>query len=101
MLFQICYCNIQGLHFVTCCTFSSISVTNISSSILVHIETIQLTFIYRAIIGVITYFVVGGIYMYQAKEARGLDVIPNLAFWKDLPFLIKVLTHNSTFCIEY
>ena len=28
--------------------------------------------------------------MYQAKEARGLDIIPNLAFWKDLPFLIKV-----------
>ncbi len=40
---------------------------------------------------VIAYFVVGGIYMYRIKGARGMEVIPNYAFWKDLPFLIKVM----------
>ena len=44
----------------------------------------------RAIIAFITYFIVGGIYLYHVKGARGMEVIPNGAFWKDLPFLIKV-----------
>ena len=29
--------------------------------------------------------------MYRIKGARGMEVIPNYAFWKDLPFLIKVM----------
>jgi len=36
----------------------------------------------------ILYLVAGIIFMYWRKEARGIDVIPNLEFWKDLPFLI-------------
>lgn len=28
--------------------------------------------------------------MYFAKGARGVEVIPNYVFWKDLPYLIKV-----------
>ena len=28
--------------------------------------------------------------MYVKRGARGMEVIPNLAFWKDLPFLVKV-----------
>ena len=38
------------------------------------------------------YFVVGGIFMYTKRGARGVAVIPNYAFWKDLPFLLKVKT---------
>ena len=38
------------------------------------------------------YFVVGGIFMYTQRGARGLEVIPNYSFWKDFPFLIKVRT---------
>eukprot|EP00731_Ephydatia_muelleri_P037170 Em0407g2a len=37
----------------------------------------------------IAYFVVGAIIMYTLKGARGIEVIPNIGFWKDLPFLIK------------
>ena len=36
------------------------------------------------------YFVVGGIFMYTWRGARGLEVIPNYSFWKGLPFLVKV-----------
>ena len=38
------------------------------------------------------YFVVGGIFMYTKRGARGVEVIPNYTFWKDLPFLLKVKT---------
>jgi len=38
---------------------------------------------------VITYLVLGGIYQFYKNEARGIDIIPNLEFWKALPFLIK------------
>ena len=48
----------------------------------------------RAIIAFIAYLVIGGLVMYFAKGARGIEVIPNITFWKDLPFLLKVnLTH--------
>ena len=36
------------------------------------------------------YFVVGGIFMYTRRGARGVEVIPNYSFWKGLPFLVKV-----------
>ena len=42
------------------------------------------------IVACIAYFVVGAIIMYTFKGARGIEVIPNIGFWKDLPFLIKV-----------
>ena len=44
----------------------------------------------RIISALIAYFVVGAIIMYTLKGARGIEVIPNIGFWKDLPFLIKV-----------
>ena len=44
----------------------------------------------RALIGIVTYFVAGGVYLYRVKGARGVEMIPNYAFWKDIPFLIKV-----------
>ena len=28
--------------------------------------------------------------MAKVKGAQGMEIIPNIAFWKDLPFLIKV-----------
>ncbi|XP_064392216.1 cation-dependent mannose-6-phosphate receptor-like isoform X2 [Halichondria panicea] len=38
---------------------------------------------------VILYFIIGSIVMFQVKGARGIEVVPNYSFWKDLPFLIK------------
>ena len=46
----------------------------------------------RALGGFIAYFVIGGIFMYTKKGARGTEVIPNYTFWKEFPFLIKVNT---------
>ena len=40
--------------------------------------------------GFVTYFIVGMSTMYFVKGARGLEVIPNVSFWKDLPYLLKV-----------
>eukprot|EP00731_Ephydatia_muelleri_P004006 Em0002g182a len=40
-------------------------------------------------VALIAYFVIGAIMMYTLKGARGIEVIPNIGFWKDLPFLIK------------
>ena len=54
----------------------------------------------RAIIAFIAYLVIGGVVMYFAKGARGIEVIPNITFWKDLPFLLKVNTISSTWCIS-
>jgi len=41
-------------------------------------------------VGVLTYFIVGGLVMYFYKGARGVEVIPNYTFWRGLPILIKV-----------
>jgi len=41
------------------------------------------------IVGVLTYFIVGGLVMYFYKGARGVEVIPNYTFWRGLPILIK------------
>ena len=37
----------------------------------------------------VTYIVVGTLLMVLWKGARGLEIIPNLGFWKDFPFLLK------------
>ena len=37
----------------------------------------------------VTYLVVGVMLMVFWKGARGFEIIPNLGFWKDLPFLFK------------
>ena len=40
-------------------------------------------------LAIVTYVVVGMMLMVFWKGARGLEIIPNLGFWKDLPFLLK------------
>ena len=45
---------------------------------------------YRALAGLVTYFIVGGIINYKWKGARGLEIVPHIQFWKELPLLIKV-----------
>jgi len=40
-------------------------------------------------VGGFLYVAVGMAYNYKAKEARGVEMIPNLEFWKDLPQLLK------------
>ena len=36
-----------------------------------------------------TYVVAGVLIMYFYKKARGVELIPNIEFWKDIPFLLK------------
>jgi hypothetical protein len=50
---------------------------------------IGIVLIFLALGGLVAYFVVGGIFMYTKRGARGVEVIPNYAFWKDFPFLLK------------
>eukprot|EP01061_Rhynchopus_euleeides_P024103 TRINITY_DN3894_c0_g2_i1.p2 TRINITY_DN3894_c0_g2~~TRINITY_DN3894_c0_g2_i1.p2 ORF type:complete len:203 (+),score=58.22 TRINITY_DN3894_c0_g2_i1:61-609(+) len=40
-------------------------------------------------VGGFVYFAGGFAYNYQAKQLRGSEAIPNAAFWKDLPALMK------------
>ena len=42
------------------------------------------------ILAFIAYFVIGAVIMAKVKGAQGMEIIPNIAFWKDLPLLIKV-----------
>ena len=46
--------------------------------------------IFRIIAAIIVFFAVGALIQYKVKGARGIEVIPNILFWRDLPFLIKV-----------
>jgi len=39
--------------------------------------------------GGFTYFVAGALINYKKYEKRGVEAVPHLAFWKDLPFLVK------------
>ena len=41
------------------------------------------------LVGFILYFIVGFILCKFVWKKEGLEVIPNVAFWKDLPFLLK------------
>ncbi|KAI6650273.1 hypothetical protein LOD99_5952 [Oopsacas minuta] len=42
-----------------------------------------------SIFAVTTYIVGGMLFMYLHKKERGIGLIPNLAFWKDSPFLFR------------
>lgn len=42
------------------------------------------------IVGIAVYFVMGMVIMRVKYNATGVDLIPNKAFWKSLPGLIKV-----------
>lgn len=39
--------------------------------------------------GGFVYFAAGFAYNFQRKELRGVEAIPQVEFWKDLPFLVK------------
>lgn len=41
-------------------------------------------------LGTFTYFLIGSIVRFMYLGARGVEVIPNLDFWKDLPGLVRV-----------
>lgn len=41
------------------------------------------------LIGTFTYFTIGSIVRFMYLGARGIEVIPNLDFWKDLPALVR------------
>lgn len=40
-------------------------------------------------VGTFTYFTIGSIVRFMYLGARGIEVIPNLRFWKDLPSLVR------------
>jgi len=50
---------------------------------------IGFTFLLTLLIGVILYIAIGMGVKYRFYEARGLDMVPNLEFWKDFPFLFR------------
>lgn len=50
---------------------------------------IGISIIVLALLGFVIYFILGGLFLYYKRGARGKEVIPNYAFWKDLPFLLK------------
>ena len=62
----------------------------------VVVTMVSLISFLRVLAAFVTYFIVGGVYMYRVKGARGMEVVPHYAFWKDVPFLIKVSTLSST-----
>ena len=53
------------------------------------------------ILGFIVYIIVGVLIKWKKYEATGIDLIPNVDFWKDVPFLFKdgwVFTINKITC---
>ena len=55
---------------------------------------ITISFIIRVLVGILGYFIIGSVYMFHRRGARGVEVIPNLVFWKELPLLLKASCHN-------
>lgn len=45
----------------------------------------------RAVVVLVCYVAVGMLICKVAKKAEGEQICPNVGFWKDLPFLVKVL----------
>ena len=41
------------------------------------------------------YFIAGTLFMYFVRGARGIEIIPNVNFWKSLPVLIMVSKSNG------
>lgn len=37
-----------------------------------------------------TYFVLGALLLRFVRGARGIEIIPNFEFWRDLPYLVRV-----------
>ena len=44
--------------------------------------------------GFCTYFIVGGLIMHFVYGAKGQDNVPNVNFWMDFPFLLRVSSLN-------
>lgn len=51
---------------------------------------LKMSFLYRVIVAVAAYFIIGAIIMRTKYQATGTDMIPNKDFWFNIPFLIKV-----------
>lgn len=45
------------------------------------------------LVGIVVYFIMGGVVMKVKYNAAGIDLIPNRVFWKSIPGLIKVYMH--------
>ena len=50
---------------------------------------------FSAVTAFAVYFIAGTLFMYFARGARGIDMIPNVNFWKSLLSLIKVSISNG------
>lgn len=48
-------------------------------------------YIHSVILALVLYFVIGAVFLYYGKGARGLEAFPNYGFWKELPIYIKVI----------
>ena len=75
-------------------TLAIILVTLMHVTLAIMHVTITHIISYSIILAVIAYFVIGAVIMAKVKGARGMEIIPNIAFWKDLPFLIKVTDYT-------
>ena len=49
-----------------------------------------LYYLLRLIVAIVAYVVIGMIINATVRGARGVEMIPNLSFWKDFPYLLKV-----------
>lgn len=63
------------------CKKELFTVSTLSTGALLNITFLVIVFAYLIIGITVDYFLMG---------ARGIEVIPNLAFWKDFPFLVRV-----------
>lgn len=67
-------------------------ITQPQHSVCVHVCEFFLCRIFAALVA---YVVVGAFIMYTLKGACGTEIIPNIGFCNDLPFLIKVHTEQN------
>ena len=58
------------------------------------------SFVLSFFCGLIPLYLIGGVaYQKTQRQASGIELLPNLSFWKDLPSLVKdgcVFTYNNT-----
>ena len=54
----------------------------------------MLSLFHRGLAAFVTYFIVGAVFLRVKHQKSGTDLIIHKAFWKDLPFLIKVCSLN-------
>ena len=76
------------------------SLLGISSFIINIMNNINNQFLKSVTVLVIAYLTIGIIVKYKKYEARGLEVIPNIDFWKELPSLFKVPFFSFAFILR-